>query len=950
MTASFALPPLCLLVLLGAAPVDRESVRSRAESRAPELPRRLVDASPPRTGGRRIDVPEGADLQSVLDRARPGDTIALAPGAAFRGPFTLPLKPGQEWITIRTGAPDASLPPPGTRVNPSYLAALAALDADHGAVLTAPPGAHHYRFVGLEIRPRAGMFLMSLVQLGAPGTRDAGLPHHLVFDRCYVHGDPLRGARRGIALNSAETAIVDSYLSDFKEAGADSQAIAGWDGTGPFAILDNHLEGAGEDLIFGGTDPSIPDRVPSDITIRGNLLTKPLGWRKGAPGSEGTAWTVKNLLELKNARRVLIEGNLLEHCWPDGQDGFAVLFTVRNQDGGAPWSAVEDVTFRRNIVRHAGSGVNLLGHDDNHESRQTRRVLIQDNLFDDIGGVWGSGRLFQLLNGTADVTIDHNTAFQSGSLVQGGDSAPHAGFVFRNNIAPHNEYGIIGGGTGIGLPSIERYFPGAIIEKNVIAGGRAAVYPPGNFFPPSLDAVGFVDRSGGDDRLSGASPFKAAATDRRDPGADVAALREARAAAAPARDGPGAEGVGRGARAAGFALVAGRSGSQARLGETIFWGALALLAYPLIAYPVLISVWGALRRRCPVAAQAEPPLTVVVVAHQEAQRIAARIEDLLAQDYPRDRLEIVVASDGSTDGTVERARAYEPRGVRIVAFGERRGKPAVLNDVVPDARGEIVALADARQWLDPAALRRLVAPFSDPEVGAVSGELILASGRPGAAARAEAVVAAGVGVYWSYEKHIRRCESRVDSTVGATGALYAIRRDLFEPLREDTILDDVLVPMRIVRRGYRVLFAPTARVYDRPAASAREEFARKVRTLAGNFQLFAREPWLLLPTRNRIWFQTLSHKALRLLTPLLLAAALGANLTLLDRALYQVTLAAQTLFYAAALEGWVARDSRRGRRLLTVPYVVCLLSWATLVGLYRFATGRQRVTWERAAG
>ena len=267
----------------------------------------------------------------------------------------------------------------------------------------------------------------------------------------------------------------------------------------------------------------------------------------------------------------------------------------------------------------------------------------------------------------------------------------------------------------------------------------------------------------------------------------------------------------------------------------------------------------------------------------------------------------------------------------------------MLNDVVPGARGGIVVLADARQRFDAAALRRLVGAFADPAVGAVSGALVLSGGRDGTTA------GEGLGVYWSYEKLIRWGESRIDSTVGATGALYAIRRDLFEPLPEDTILDDVLIPMRIVRRGYRVLFEAGARAYDRPAASARAEFARKVRTLAGNFQLFSRERWLLSPAWNRLWLQTLSHKVLRLLGPLLLATTFLADLLLAHRPLYRWMAGAQGLFYGAALGGWALRDGRHGIPLLSVPYVVCLLSWATIVGFFRFATGRQNVTWERAA-
>jgi hypothetical protein len=187
----------------------------------------------------------------------------------------------------------------------------------------------------------------------------------------------------------------------------------------------------------------------------------------------------------------------------------------------------------------------------------------------------------------------------------------------------------------------------------------------------------------------------------------------------------------------------------------------------------------------------------------------------------------------------------------------------------------------------------------------------------------------------------------VASTVGVTGAVYAIRRDLFEPVPEDTILDDVLIPLRIVRRGYRVLFEPAARATDQLATS-RQEFARKVRTLAGNFQLFAREGWLLDPRRNRLWLQTVSHKALRLLAPVLHVAALGANVALAGAAPYRDLLLGHLAFYAAALGGYALRSGRRRIPLLALPYALCLLNWATVVGFVRFATGRQRVTWDRA--
>jgi poly-beta-1,6-N-acetyl-D-glucosamine synthase len=374
-----------------------------------------------------------------------------------------------------------------------------------------------------------------------------------------------------------------------------------------------------------------------------------------------------------------------------------------------------------------------------------------------------------------------------------------------------------------------------------------------------------------------------------------------------------------------------------------FWGCGSLLAYVYLGYPALAWVWSRVRPRPVRRAAREPSVSVLIVAHDEAARVAARLENVLALDYPRDQMEIVLASDGSTDGTAEIARAYTPDGVTVLAFERRRGKAAVLNDLVGKARGEIVVLADARQIFERRTLRALVEPFADPRVGAVSGELVLTHG-PEATA-----VGHGVGVYWRYEKMIRRSESRVDSTIGATGAIYALRRDLFEPIPEDTVADDVLIPLRIVRQGYRVLFEPEARAYDREAARAEQEFRRKARTLAGTFQLFARERWLLDPRRNRLWFQTLSHKGLRLLLPLLHAGALIADVSLARRPFHRRTLLAQTTFYLTALAGYALRNEHRRTPLLSVPYAVCLLNGATLVGFVRFLRGTQRATWDRTA-
>lgn len=387
-------------------------------------------------------------------------------------------------------------------------------------------------------------------------------------------------------------------------------------------------------------------------------------------------------------------------------------------------------------------------------------------------------------------------------------------------------------------------------------------------------------------------------------------------------------------------IAAGGAGPTAA--TIVFWSGLILVGYTLAGYGVAVRGLAGIRPRPVRKRPIRPIVSIVVVAYNEGDRIATKIENLLALDYPADRLEIVIASDGSTDDTVARARAFAPR-VRVVAFDARRGKPAVLNDVVPGARGTVVVFADTRQRFDAAAVTTLVQSFADPVVGVVSGELMLL--RQG---EDEAAVSGGQALYWDQEKKIRYHESVFDSTVGATGAIYAIRRDLFEPIPADTILDDVVIPMRIVRQGYRVIFEPEARAFDQRSTSARQEFVRKVRTIAGNFQLFARESWLLNPVRNRLWAQTLSHKGLRLALPAMFAAALAANCWLLDGWFYRVTLVGQVSMLVVAALTSVVPGLRKRIPGVVLPYTVCFLCFATIVGFLRYVTGRQSVTWDRS--
>ena len=512
-------------------PPGQSDANDRDDARTPELPRATVEVPPITVTGRTIHVPTGGDLQKAIDEATGGDAITLAPGATYTGPFELRRKDGDGWIVIASAAKD--LPAAGTRVEPSDAAKMPRLVADSGHwVIRAAPGAHHYRLVGLEIAPAAGTSLTNLVELGSGDERGVdALPHHVIIDRCYLHGDRQAGTRRGVSLNASRVAVVDSYLSDFKDRTADAQALSGWNGTGPFLIEGNYLEASGENVMFGGGDPAIANLVPSDIVVVRNQLAKPLRWKKDDPAFEGTEWSVKNLFELKNARRVLIDGNLLEHNWPHAQNGFAILFTVRNQDGGAPWSVVEDVTFSNNVIRHVAAGINILGRDDNHPSQQTRRITIRNNVFLDVGGRWGFGRLFQLLESTHGVAIVNNTGFQTGSLLFGGDHPPHTGFVFEGNVVPHNEYGITASGTAPGNDTLQKFFPGAVFQGNVLAGGNATNYPRNNMFPPSLDAISAQPAQGGAHlalpRLTLSGSTGQGGSQSRPPGADIAAVEKA---------------------------------------------------------------------------------------------------------------------------------------------------------------------------------------------------------------------------------------------------------------------------------------------------------------------------------------------------------------------------------------------------------------------------------------
>ena len=374
----------------------------------------------------------------------------------------------------------------------------------------------------------------------------------------------------------------------------------------------------------------------------------------------------------------------------------------------------------------------------------------------------------------------------------------------------------------------------------------------------------------------------------------------------------------------------------------VFWLSCAVVGYVYVGYPLLLAAWARVwpqrineggregGPKGPPLRTPTPGVSIVIAARNEGRRLPGRLRNLFQQNYPPDRVQIIVVSDGSTDDTMEQLAAFP--GVEALAV-PAGGKARALNAGVRRARFDLLVFADARQTFARDALLELTRPFGDPRVGAVTGELLLDSESGRRTARADrrivdacygfdrrmgserrspngSTIADGVGLYWRFEKQLRRLESTVASTLGATGAIYALRRSLWKPLPADTILDDVLAPMRAVLAGYRIVFNPRAQAFDRTAADAQTESRRKVRTLAGNYQILWLEPRLLLPWRNRVWIHYLSHKVGRLIVPYALMTLLVASMALADRSfVYAAALGAQCLFYLLAGYGaWL--DSR----------------------------------------
>ena len=464
-----------------------------------ELPRAKVGTAYP-TAVRQVRVAAGADLQAALDAAQPGDELLLAPGATWTGNFLLRNKgTSTGWITVRTDVSDAALGAPGTRMTPSRAGTLKLariITANSQPAMKTTLSAHHWRVTGLEIATTYTSEVYSLFEFGDGSSAQNSLSlvaHDLVLDRSYVHGSPTQIVRRCVSLQSATSAVIDSWLSDCHSNNSDSQAIIGWNGPGPYQIQNNHLEGGHQSIMFGGADPWITNLIPSDITIVGNDMTRPLSWQG--------VWTTKTIFESKNSKRVLLEGNILENVWISGQVGYAFVMKSEDQNGRATWTQTADITVRYNLIRTVGSGFNIAAKPGVYPAVPAARFAIYDNLVQNLGYA-GEGIPLQLLDALSDVIVAHNTFTNAVKKAVSLDGGVMSRIVIHSNVLPNGTYGVQGTGQPVGTASIDYYMPGGVFAYDQLVGGNCSVYPVTTTCPstiPSAQPAGYDGRAIGAD-------------------------------------------------------------------------------------------------------------------------------------------------------------------------------------------------------------------------------------------------------------------------------------------------------------------------------------------------------------------------------------------------------------------------------------------------------------------
>lgn len=379
--------------------------------------------------------------------------------------------------------------------------------------------------------------------------------------------------------------------------------------------------------------------------------------------------------------------------------------------------------------------------------------------------------------------------------------------------------------------------------------------------------------------------------------------------------------------------------------KILFWILLSTILYCYFGYPLAICLAARLRPRKVTKRASQPAVSIVLAVWNEEEVIEGKIRNLLDLPYPVDKMEILVGSDGSTDRTNAIIKSFNDPRLIFVESRQRTGKMVTINELVQRAKNGIVIFTDARQLFDRNAIHELIANFADPAVGSVSGELIFG--------RKEGGTAQGLNLYWEYEKFIRSQESKLHSMLGATGAIYAIHRELFSPVPANVILDDMFIPFKIIEKGYRAIFDETAIAYDEVADSPKQEHRRKARTLYGNYQIFGLFLKMFNVFESPIAIQLFSHKFLRVMVPFLAIALLIIDGLMAQEALYKIFLILQVIFYGMAILGALARQGKYGilkliSRICYIPYVFCLLNFSAMVGFVRFVTAKQDITWQKA--
>jgi hypothetical protein len=445
--------------------------------------------------GRTINVRAGDDLQAAISSAQRGDEIVVQAGATFVGNFTLTAKSGTPaggWITIRSDKL-SQLPPQGTRVTAAHASLMPRIVTPNTApAFRTATSASGWRLVGLDISVSASFTMMNygLIFFGDATQRQntiAAVPTDLVLDRVYVHGHPTSKLQRCIALNSARTAIQDSYIKECHAKTIDSQAIAGWNGPGPFKIVNNTIEGAGENLLFGGGSPTITNLIPSDIEIRRNYFHTPSSW-KGK-------WVKMNLFELKAARRVIVEGNIFDGSWADAQNGWALIIKTSNQTGSCTWCTTSDVTLRNNIIRNTGAGIDIAGKEGTNVKpigARVARVLVENNQIERVNltPYNGDGRAIILLENASDVIIRSNTIDPQGgsmnSFLSMGTYPAATRLEFIGNATYRGTWGMAATGLGTGLAALGAIAGGWRFSTDYIVSTPFLGYPLGAIFVSTL--------------------------------------------------------------------------------------------------------------------------------------------------------------------------------------------------------------------------------------------------------------------------------------------------------------------------------------------------------------------------------------------------------------------------------------------------------------------------------